>query len=88
APATKANSATLDTWPTAKLTLNPGTGEVTASFKGKSTSALKNPQANELRAVLGEERANKLKKNKEIKGVSVDVEILGNALILKCLTPL
>jgi len=88
APATKANSATLDTWPTAKLTLNPGTGEVTASFEGKSTSALKNPQANELRAVLGEERANKLKKNKEIKGVSVDVEILGNALILKCLTPL
>lgn len=74
------------TWPVAKLTLNPGTGEITASFEGKSTVALKNPHANELRADLGEERANKLKKNKELKGVSVNVVQLGNALQLKGLS--
>lgn len=81
------SAATRLVWPTAKLTLNPGTGEVTASFGGKSTAPLKNPQANELRAALGEERANKLKKNKELKGISVDVESLGNALTIKRLTP-
>lgn len=83
APATSASQ----TWPTAKLSLNPGTGEITASFEGKTTVGLKNPQAGELRSALGEERANKFKKNKELKGVSVDVEQLGNALMLKRLTP-
>jgi len=81
-----ASSTVSQTWPAAKLTLNPGTGEITASFEGKSTAALKNPQANALRQALGEERANKLKKNKEIKGVSVDVLQLGNALQLKGLS--
>lgn len=78
---------TSQTWPTAKLTLNPGTGEVTASFEGKTTAPLKNPQANALRAALGEDRSNRLKKNKELKGIAVDVEPLGNALLLKRLTP-
>lgn len=73
---------TIQNWPSAKLTLNPGTGEVTASFEGKSTAALKNPQASELRTALGEERAGKLKKAKELKGVSVEVAQLGNALQL------
>jgi CRISPR-associated protein Cmr6 len=77
------SASASQTWPTAKLTLNPGTGEITASFEGKSTAALKNPQANDLRAALGEERANKLKKNKELKGVTVEVVQLGNALQLK-----
>ncbi|OIN92208.1 MAG: type III-B CRISPR module RAMP protein Cmr6 [Comamonadaceae bacterium CG1_02_60_18] len=80
-------AAASQTWLAAKLTLNPGTGEVTASYEGKSTIALRNPQANELRAALGDERANRLKKNKELKGVSVDVEPLGNALMIKRLTP-
>lgn len=84
-------SAAADTtasqiWPNAKLTLNPGTGEITASFEGKFTAALKNPQAHELREALGEERANKLKKAKELKGVAVVVVQLGNALRLKCLS--
>ncbi|NCN70261.1 MAG: type III-B CRISPR module RAMP protein Cmr6 [Betaproteobacteria bacterium] len=78
-----ANTSLGHTWPTAKLTLNPGTGEITASFNGKSTAPLKNPQANELRDALGEERANKFKKNKELKGISVEVVQLGNALQLK-----
>ena len=86
--ASAATSATASqTWPAAKLTLNPGTGEITASFQGKSTAPLKNPQASELRAALGDERANRLKKNKELKGISVEVEPLGNALTLKRLTP-
>lgn len=85
--ATAASTSVFQTWPAAKLTLNPGTGEVTASFEGKSTAALKNPLANDFRGALGDERANKLKKNKELKGVSVDVEPLGNALTLKRLTP-
>ncbi len=82
-----ASPSTLQTWPTAKLTLNPGTGDIVASFESRFTTPLKNPQANELCAALGEERADKLKKKKELKGVSVDVEPLGNALALKRLTP-
>jgi CRISPR-associated protein Cmr6 len=82
-----ASPSAFQTWPAAKLTLNPGTGDISASFEGKSTTALKNPHANDLRAALGEDRANKLKKNKELKGVSVDVEPLGNALAIKRLTP-
>jgi CRISPR-associated protein Cmr6 len=86
-PIAAESNSKLQTWPTAKLTLNPSTGEVTASYEGKSTTALRNLQANELRAALGDERANRLKKNKELKGVSVDVEPLGNALMIKRLTP-
>lgn len=82
-----ANTSVSQTWPAAKLTLNPGTGEITASFEGKSTAALKNPQANELRSILGEERANKLKKARELRGVSVEVVQHGNALQLIGLSP-
>jgi hypothetical protein len=80
------NSATPETWPSAVLTLNPGTGEIKASFAGQSTAGLKGPAADQLRAALGEERANKLKKNKELKGVSVEIEKQGNALLLKGLS--
>lgn len=75
------------TWPNALLTLNPGTGEIKASFAGQSTAGLKGPVADQLRAALGEERANKLKKNKELKSVSVEIEQQGNALLLKGLSP-
>jgi CRISPR-associated protein Cmr6 len=74
-------------WATAKLTFKPNTGEIIASFEGKSTAALKNPQATELRTALGEQRANKLKKNQTLDGVSVEVVQLGNALQLKGLSP-
>lgn len=82
-----ADAASSQTWPNAKLTLNASTGDITASFEGKTTAPLKNPKANELRAALGDERANRLKKNKELKGISVEVEPLGNALMIKRLTP-
>ena len=83
---TATSAATSQIWPTAKLILNPGTGEITASFEGKSTAPLKNLQASEFRVALGDERANRLKKNKELKNISVEVEPLGNALTLKRLT--
>lgn len=82
-----ANSQATQTWPTAKLTLNPGTGEIKASFEGNTTFGIKGPDAEKLRTALGEERSNKLKKNKELKGVSVEVEQQGNALQLKGLSP-
>lgn len=80
------NTAT-QIWPTAKLTLNPGTGEIKASFESQMTVGLKGPAADQLRAALGEERASKLKKTKELKGVAVEVEKQGNALMLKGLSP-
>ena len=64
-----------------------GNGEIKASFETQTTVGLKGVDANRLRAALGEERANKLKKNKELKGVSVEVEPQGNALQLKGLSP-
>lgn len=79
-------SAAAITWPTAKLTLNPGTGEIKASFGTQITVGLKGPAADQLRAALGEELANKLRKNKELKGVSVVVAQQGNAVQLKGLS--
>ena len=85
--ATASSGTATQTWPTAKLTLNPGNGEIKASFETQTTVGLKGVDADRLRAALGEERANKLKKNKELKGVSVEVEPQGNALQLKGLSP-
>lgn len=88
ASATAAGTGTaITTWPGAKLMLNPGTGEIKASFEAQVTAGLKGPAADQFRAALGEERANKLKKNKELKGVSVQVGQQGNALQLIGLSP-
>jgi CRISPR-associated protein Cmr6 len=76
-----ANSST--TWPSAVLTLNPSTGEVKASFGGKTTVGIKGTEADIFRTSLGEERANKFKKNKELKGIAVMVEQNGNMVQLK-----
>ena len=70
-------------WPNAKLTLNPGTGEIKAIFDGKMTVGLKGPEADALRAALGEERATRLKKKQELKDVSVEVESQGSLLRIK-----
>lgn len=70
-------------WPTAKLTLNASTGAVTAEFGILKTTPLKGTEADQLRASLGEERANKLKKQKELKNVAVVVGPLGNGWQLK-----
>ena len=71
------------TWPAATLKLNPGKGEITASFEGKTTAPVKGSVADKLRAALGEERASKLKKKQELKSVSVEVEQEGNVFTLK-----
>ena len=84
--ATQSRASSTQTWPTAKLTLNPGNGEIKASFETQTTVGIKGVEADKLRAELGEERASKLKKNRELKGVSVEVEKQGNALQLKGLS--
>ena len=76
-------TSACQTWPTATLTFAPNTGEIKASFKGKTTAGIKDTQAQQLRAALGEERSNKLKKKQELKGVSVKVEQMGNAWQLR-----
>ena len=73
----------LQTWPAATLKLNPGRGEITASFEGKATAPVKGTDAEKFRAALGDERASRLKQKKELKGVSVEVEQQGNAFTLK-----
>ena len=73
----------LQTWPAATLKLNPGKGEITASFDGKVTAPIKGADADKFRAALGDELAGKLKKKQELKGVAVEVEQQGNALTLK-----
>lgn len=73
------------TWPAATLKLNPGKGEITASFDGKTTAPIKGTDADKFRAALGDELANRLKKKQELKGVSVEVGQQGNAFTLKSL---
>ena len=73
----------LQTWPAATLKLNPGKGEIIASFDGKVTAPIKGADADKFRAALGDELAGKLKKKQELKGVAVEVEQQGNALTLK-----
>ncbi len=69
--------APITSWPGAKLILNPGSGEIKASYEGKTTAGIKGDEANRLREALGE-RANKLKKDKELKNVDVRVQQMGN----------
>ncbi len=71
------------TWPAATLKLNPGKGEITASFDGRTTAPIKGAEADKLRAALGDELAGKLKKKQELKGVTVEVEQQGNSFTLK-----
>ena len=70
--------AQTESWASAKILLNPGTGDITASFDGKTTIPLKGNDANNFRSALGEDRSNSLKKKKELKNISVLVEKLGN----------
>jgi CRISPR-associated protein Cmr6 len=80
---TATGSADIQTWPTAKLTFTPNTGEIKAVFDGKMTVGLKGPQADALRAALGEERATRLKKKQELRDVAVEVQQEGNKFALK-----
>jgi CRISPR-associated protein Cmr6 len=73
-------------WPAAKLTLNPGTGEIKAYFGGKTTAGLKGEAAQTLLAALGE-RAAKLKKAKELKNIPVRVRQESNLIVLTGIEP-
>jgi len=75
------SQATETVWPNAKLTFNPGTGEIKAIYAGKTTVGVKGGAAQKLLAELGE-RADKLKKAKELKNVRVRVCIEGNLTAL------
>ena len=79
---TAPDSTSIQIWPTAKLTFTPNTGEIKAAFDGKMTVGLKGPQADALRAALGEERATRLKKKQELKDVAVEVQQEVNKLTL------
>ena len=76
-------TAGIVVWSAATLTLNKGTGEVKASFEGKSTAGLRGNDAKNLQAALGEELAIKLRSKLELKNVAVTVEKQGNSLLLK-----
>lgn len=82
APAHADTPDNRQTWPAAKLTLNPSTGEIKASFGNKTTAGLKGSDADKLRATLSEEQAAKLKKNKELKSIGVMVQVRENHLLL------
>lgn len=80
--ATTVSTEVIETvWPAARLTLNPGTGEIKAIHEGKTTACLKGSDADALCAALGD-RANKLKKDKELKHVAVKVRQQGNLIEL------
>jgi CRISPR-associated protein Cmr6 len=88
APAVAASATTRATalstteatiWRTAKLTLNPSTGEIKASFEDKTTTGLRGAEAESLRTALGDERHAKLKKAKELKNIPVRVSAQGNS---------
>lgn len=80
-PSTISIETSETVWPTAKLTFNPGTGEIKAAFEGKTTAGLKGADAEALCAALGD-RLNKLKKDKELKKVAVRVSQQGNLIVL------
>jgi len=80
--ADKPAAAAQQVWASATLTLNPGTGEIQASFEGKVAKGIKSV-ADRLRAALPEDQASKLKKKHMLKGVAVLVEPLSNSWQLK-----
>lgn len=71
-----AESAPEETWPAAKLVWKPGSGELTASFLGKATMPLRGEKAQKLIEALGQ-RANRLKRDKELANVAVTVRAVG-----------
>ncbi len=85
AGATPNTTSSALVWPAATLTLNKGTGEIKASFEGKSTAGIKGEAAKQLQAALGDERATKLFKKQELKNVPVEVAQQGNSFVLRSL---
>lgn len=77
-----AQAENVQIWDGATLKFNPATGEVTATRGGKSSAPLGKQKALDFLSALGAERAEKLKKKKELKSVSVKVRIMGNMIEL------
>jgi CRISPR-associated protein Cmr6 len=71
-----AEPAPEQTWQAAKLVWKPGPGELTASFQGKTTMPMRGESAQKLIEALGQ-RANKLRKDKELANVAVTVREVG-----------
>lgn len=63
------------------LRYNPGSGEIWAELDGKKSAPLRGEQAKQFADKLGVRYA-KLKKNKELKGVAVQVQMKGNEVQL------
>lgn len=74
--------ASITVWPSATLTFNPGTGEISAVYERKSSLKVKGDDAQALLDALGKDSANKLRKRRELKSIAVRVEILGNQIKL------
>ncbi len=69
------------TWPAATLSYDPGRIEIKATFEGKSTAGVRGERVKEMLAGLGN-RAEQLKKKKELKNVAVQVRMQGNLVEL------
>ncbi len=74
--------ATESIWSNATLRFNPGSKEIVAYFGNRSTAGLRGQQAQDLMNQLGE-RAERLKMQRELKGIAVRIEQVGNQLLLK-----
>lgn len=64
-------------WPNVRVTLNPGNGELSTTYQGK-TASLGGDAAKTLRAGLPEAIQEQLKKNRRLNNCKVSVEPLGN----------
>lgn len=77
---------TEEVWPSATLTLNPGTGRLHASFQDRRTAPLERKMSEELIAALGEPAA-RLKRDKMLTKVRLRVRVEGNMITLLGLAP-
>ena len=68
-----------ETWKEALLSLNPGSGEITAKYKGKTSAPIRGQEAKELILALGN-RAKKLRKTKHLVNVALKVRKRGNKI--------
>jgi len=68
-------------WEGVDLTLTPGSGVLTVSWKDKKAS-VEREKANNIREKLPESLRNRLKKKRKLENVNVSVEAVGNAFLL------
>jgi len=71
-------AGTVEIWSGVTLTLNPGNGDLTASAN-KQVARIANPTAQRLRQTLPPDKQSRLSSKRELKGLRVAVEKVGNA---------